>query len=53
MQSIFLYSIKSLQDKLPITLPTLLITLQNSAMAIIPWGAIDYENPVAINIRKK
>ena len=30
----------------------LLITLRNTTRTIIPWGPIDYDNPVAINIER-
>ena len=31
----------------------ILITLRNTTRTIIPRGAIDYDNPVAINIERK
>ena len=49
-QIIFLYSIKNLQDKLPSTLPTNYSTKHYKDDNTT--GAIDYDNPVAINIER-
>ena len=47
----FLYSIKILEDKLNIGLPTKL-TLQKTTRMIEPQGAVDHDNPMTINIKR-